>query len=277
MKRPQIFILGCGYTGRRVADRFLKRGYRVIASSPKPEKLSNLAAAGAKAVCVDVLKPKTFAVISETMEPGSLILHSIPLISHQEGWLDPTTLILKALTKNPARLVYLSTTGVYGDTSLVDETTPAAPVSQKQKLRVAAESAVAAGQWSSLMLRPAAIYGPGRGVHESIKAGRFRLAGDGSNFVSRIHVDDLAAIVEAGLLSDITGAYPVADDDPCTSRDMAQYCAGLLELSMPPSAPASELHYTRRANRRVNGTAIRKLLGVSLRYPSYRVGVPASL
>ena len=68
-----------------------------------------------------------------------------------------------------------------------------------------------------MILRPAAIYGPGRGVHVSMEEGRFRFVGGGDNFVSRIHVDDLAAHVEAALLSDITGAWPVADEHPCTS------------------------------------------------------------
>ena len=94
------------------------------------------------------------------------------------------------------------------------------------------------------------IYGPGRGVHESMRAGRFRLAGDGGNTVSRVQVEDLAALVEAALLSELTGAYPVADTEPCTSREMAQFCAQLLGLPMPPSAPDKDVHHTRRVNRR---------------------------
>jgi nucleoside-diphosphate-sugar epimerase len=84
-------------------------------------------------------------------------------------------------------------------------------------------------------------------------------------------VDDLAAHVEAGLLSDITGAYPVADDEPCTSREIAEFCAKLLDLPMPP-----EQAKTFSTSRRVDGSAIRRALGITLRYPSYRVGVPAS-
>jgi nucleoside-diphosphate-sugar epimerase len=106
--------------------------------------------------------------------------------------------------------------------------------------------------------------------------GDFRLVGDGSNFVSRIHVDDLAAHAEAALMSDVTGAYPVADEEPCQSREIAQFCAGLLGLPMPSTVDTEDVHDTRRADRRVDGRAIRKLLGITLSYPSYRVGVPAS-
>ena len=169
---------------------------------------------------------------------------------------------------SPARVVYLSTTGVYGDAQLVDESTPAAPRTEKHRLRVEEEQRVAAGPWSSLILRPAAIYGPGRGVYESLKTGKCRVD---DNFVSRIHVDDLAAHVEAGLLSGVTGSYPVADEEPCTSREIAEFCAKLLDLPLPiESAQALS------TSRRVDGSAIRRALGITLRYPSYRVGVPAS-
>jgi nucleoside-diphosphate-sugar epimerase len=169
-------------------------------------------------------------------------------------------------------MVYLSTTGVYGGVRDVDENTPAA-----EHPRMEAERAVAAGPWSALILRPAAIYGPGRGIQVSMARGEFRLVGDGSNFVSRIHVDDLALHCEAALLSDLTGAYPVADEEPCESREIAGFCARLLGVPMPLSVSAAEVHDTRRADRRVDGSAIRKLLGITLRYPSYQVGIPASL
>jgi nucleoside-diphosphate-sugar epimerase len=128
-----------------------------------------------------------------------------------------------------------------------------------------------------LVLRPAAIYGPGRGAHVAMREGRYKLVGDGSSYISRIYVEDLAAIVRAALESDLTGAYPVADDQPCSQREMAEYIAELTGLPVPPSAPAEEADETRRGDRRVDGRAIRRLLGVELRYPSYREGIAAAL
>ena len=87
--------------------------------------------------------------------------------------------------------------------------------------------------------------------------------------VSRIHVDDLATHVEAALLSDFTGAYPVADEEPCTPRELAAFCSRILGKLVDPRAA--------RSNRRVDGSAIRRVLGVTLQYPSYRVGIPASV
>ena len=139
------------------------------------------------------------------------------------------------------------------------------------------ERSIAQGPWSSLILRPAAIYGPGRGAHESLRRGVYST---GENFVSRIHVDDLAAHVEAGLLSELCGAYPVADQEPSTTREIAEFCAQLLgmptmDLPAMRTAPGSQARIT--GNRRVDGSAIRRALGITLVYPSYRVGIPAAL
>ncbi len=183
---------------------------------------------------------------------------------------DPSVCSRRSAT--PARLVYLSTTGVYGDTQLVDESTPPAPETPQHRARVEVEQRVAAGPWSGLTLRPAAIYGPGRGMQESIKTGTCRL---GDNFVSRIHVDDLAAHAEAALLSDVIGAYPVADEEPCTATEIAEFCAKLLGIPLPQS-PAQP-RFGKPSNRRVDGSAIRRLLFVRLIYPTYRTGIPASL
>jgi nucleoside-diphosphate-sugar epimerase len=255
-------ILGCGYTGVRVAGRLLAKGHQVIATTRTPARLAGLAARGALILEVDVETPANLKFIPA----GARILYSIPSVTPE---------VLTALSQ-PSRIIYLSTTGVYGAKRDVDETTPVAPRTPREQLRVDAERAICAGEWSSLVLRPAAIYGPGRGIHVSMARGDFRLVGDGSNFVSRIHVRDLAAHAEAALMSDVTGAYPVADEEPCESREIAQFCASLLGLPMPSMVHAADVHDTRRADRRVDGRAIRNLLGITLRYPSYRVGVPAS-
>ena len=88
---------------------------------------------------------------------GSLVLHSIPPLENDEPLAIP-----HALRGRPARVVYLSTTGVYGDRRDVDSSTAPARRHKRDDQRLAAEAAIAKGPWSSLILRPAAIYGPGR-------------------------------------------------------------------------------------------------------------------
>jgi nucleoside-diphosphate-sugar epimerase len=259
-----VVILGCGYTGERVARRMAAPGQRVarvICTSRRPERLSHLD--GIEPVRFDLPDNASLAFVP----PGSLVVHSIP----------PVVDFMHALADRPKRVVYLSTTGVYGDQRDVDASTEPAPRHHRDVQRLQAEQAVLNGPWSSIVLRPAAIYGPGRGIHVSMAEGRFKLVGSGENYVSRIHVDDLAAHVEAALLSDLEGAWPVADDHPCTSLEIARYCSELLSVPMPPSISEAGVHHTRRADRRVDGRAVREQLGITLRYPSYRSGIPASV
>ena len=268
-------ILGCGFTGRRVAARLVAAGYRVWATTRHPEALK---IAGVEALRLDLDDAESLRTLGAAVPPGARVLHSIPLLQTAAGdWFDATPRLLDALGGKPARLVYLSTTGVYGAQEQVDETTRPAPRGARERLRVAAEDAVLAEACSTLVLRPAAIYGPRRGVHESLRRGVFRRPGDGSRFVSRIHVDDLAAITTAALLSDERGGWPVADEEPCTSNAICQFVADLTGLPMPESAAADRLSETLRNNRRVDGRAICARLGVTLRYASYRTGIPACL
>jgi nucleoside-diphosphate-sugar epimerase len=272
MKQVNAVIAGAGYTGSRVASRLLAGGARVIVTVRNPETAGELRRQGAEVVAWNASEPTPLRI-----PDGALVLHSIPSLSAGGRLVDPTPALLNAFRGTPARIVYLSTTGVYGPTRDVDHCTPVHPVSERERVRVHAEHSVADCPWSTLILRPAAIYGPGRGIQVSMARQEYKLVGDGTNFVSRIHVDDLAAQAEAGLRSSVTGAYPVADDHPCPAREIAEYCAHLLQVPMPPSIDAAGVHDTRRADRRVDGSEIRRLLGVALRYPSYRSGIPASL
>jgi len=271
-REVKVVILGCGYTGKRVAARFLERGAAVMVTARDAAGLQDLAKQGAEVISLDA-----GAASQVTIPRGALVLHSIPVIDTLAGPREMTAQLIARFTAEPVRMVYLSTTGVYGAQRDVDAATPPAAATERELLRLEGEDAVQGGPWSSLVLRPAAIYGPGRGVHVAMQSGRFQLAGHGDNFVSRIHVEDLATHVEAALLSDVTGAYPVGDELPCTSREIAEYCARLLNVPMAPAASPGALHETRRADRRVDGRAIRECLGITLRYPTYREGIPASL
>ncbi len=253
----RALILGGGFTGSRVAALLRARGWDVT--------LTNRSGVGG--LMLDVGDEASLERLSTSISPDTVVLHSIPVPG-----------VLGALRAGgPARVVYLSTTGVYGAVPVVDETTTVAPRTERELLRVAEENAVLQGPWSAMVLRPAAIYGPGRGIHAAMRAGTYRLMGAGTNFVSRIHVDDLARHAEAAMVCNLTGAFPVADEAPCTSREIAEYCAKLLGVAMPEEAAAESLGETRRADRRVDGSAVRRLLGLNLRYPSYREGIESCL
>jgi nucleoside-diphosphate-sugar epimerase len=270
-----FLVLGCGFTGRRVAAALAEGGHAVWATSRRPERL---ALPGVRCSHLDLDDPATLAATGAAVPDGIRVLLSVPLVQDSEGrYKDPAPRLLGALGAKPARIVYLSTTGVYGAQEQVNELSLAAPRGPRELLRVDAEHAVQSGPWSSMILRPAAIYGPHRGVHESMRRGTFRLPGDGTRFISRVHVDDLAAMASAALMSSHGGAWPVADEEPCSSLEICRFVSDLTGLPMPEPAPRGSVSETLRNNRRVDGRTVVRLLGVSLRYASYRTGIPACL
>ena len=251
-----VLILGCGFTGRRVAQRLVAKGAKVTVTTRDPHRLSDLD-----------LRVIALKDVPMHVRKGVLVLHSIP----PEG----SSGIVELLGEAPSRVVYLSSTAVYGAAKFVDEKSEVDWTSERARPRLLEEERVAKGPWTSLILRPAAIYGPGRGAHESVRRGTY-VADE--NFVSRIHVDDLAAHVDAGLLSSVCGAYPVADEDPSTTREVGEFCARLLGLPNVPAEGAAKTVAPRiMGNRQVDGSAIRRKLGIHLVFPSYRVGIPAAL
>ncbi len=251
-------LLGLGFTTGRLARRLLARGATVYAVARERHRFRALESVG--------LRVHAFG--SDDLPKHAAVVHTIPPLAGEERqWLHSSFRKLE-----PRRVVYISATSVYGEQADVDETTRPQPFGDKSVARYEEEQWLEQGDWPSLIVRPAAIYGPGRGVHEKIREGTLP-RGAGSGVVSRIHVDDLAAILEAGLLSDLRGAWPLADDHPCSSEEIAGFCARLLRLNLA-SAPLTAFPI---AGRRVDGRKIRELLGVELLYPTYESGILASL
>lgn len=243
-----------------------------------PERLASLARAGAVVHALDLAgAPGSLQELAARLPPGLRVLHSVPVLEQAGAPVEATARLVEALRGRVERWLYLSTTSVYGEARLVDERTPAAPAGARAALRVAAEDAVVAAGPPALVLRPAAIYGPGRGVHVAIREGRHRLAGDGSNVISRIHVEDLAALAVAGLRSEAGGRWPVGDDEPSAAGEIAAFAAGLLGVPAPVPGGSGPSARSLLVDRRVDGRAIRERLGVTLVFPSYRVGIPACL
>jgi nucleoside-diphosphate-sugar epimerase len=94
-----------------------------------------------------------------------------------------------------------------------------------------------------------------------------------TGITSRIHVDDLAAVLEAGVMSDLTGAWPLADDYPCPTAEVAAWCGRILGKEIAAEWQEQGLG----KGRIVDGRKIRLLLGVELRYPEFQSGILASL
>lgn len=256
-----VIILGLGFTGQRLARRLLREGVRTHAAVRHVERFQHLADAGLTLSELRLDRPRI-----PSLPKQAILVHLIPPLTEAEN----TGLRITIEELDPRRIVYISSTGVYGDRTDVDAKTPAQPNDERGWRRWEEERWIT--RWPSLILRAAAIYGPYRGVHTAVREGKLPRSA-ASGLVSRIHVDDLAAIVAAGIFSDLEGAWPVADDEPCSSAEIASWCAKLFEsgeLLFRGNGPAV-------AGRRVDGTEIRERLGVKLTYSSWRTGVPASL
>ena len=263
-------IVGAGYTGGRLAERLIAEGHEVVVTRRQPGAAAG-AAAGlgprARGLTVDLGSPSTLA---GAIPEDAIVVCLAPPGGDPGGEIEA----LVAACAKARRLVYVSSTGVYapGGGAWVDESWPIAPVTASGKARVAAEAALRDGD---IALRVAGIHGPGRGVVDRIKAGTYRIVGDGSAHVSRIHVDDLVeAIVRAGT-SEVSGPVNVADDDPAPIGEVADAIAAKLGLPPPPRVAVEsvnpEVAGMLTADRRIANRRMKDELGVVLRYPSWRL------
>jgi hypothetical protein len=181
--------------------------------------------------------------------------------------------VAAACTEIPT--VYVSTVALYGSTRDVSVATQTAPDADPRRLR-AERLFQAAG---AVILRAPAIYGPDRGVHQRIRAGLHRIPGDGSRFTSRIHVDDLAALLLGALCTHkidrrwAGAVFPVGDATPCSHKEIARFVCETFSVPFPASVPLEEAPVTLRGDRRVDGRAACEAFGVALRYPSFRDGI----
>jgi len=254
-----VVILGLGFTTQRLARRLRQRNIPVYAAVRQPERFSELESKGVR-VC---------PMAANKIPPGATLVHSIPPLARPET--DAIHSLITAI--GPRRILYISSTGIYGSQTDVDANTAASPNNEKGHARLAEESWMTekGAPLSTLILRSAAIYGPGRGVHVRLREGNLPRGTGG--VVSRIHVEDLVSLLEAGAASELNGAWPVADDCPASSEEVVAFCASQMGISLPENSPR---HFP-VSGRRVNGKKIRELLGVTLLHPSYRSGIPASL
>jgi len=188
-------------------------------------------------------------------------------------------------------LVYLSTVGVYGDHSggWVDEQTLVAPISERGRWRVAAEAG-----WQEFgarcgiavaILRLAGIYGPGQNALAALARGKARRIVKAGQVFNRIHVADIAQAIDRAFARGADGIFNVTDDEPSPPADPIVFAAQLMSREPPPEIPFADaapsmsemgLSFWQEC-RRVRNDKLKRELGVSLRYPTYRDGLRALL
>jgi nucleoside-diphosphate-sugar epimerase len=283
----RLFAFGLGFSALELAKRLSAKGWQIAGTARDDGKIERLKREGYDAV--QFAGEARDAALAKHLAGTTHLLHSIPPAAAG----DPVLASYReAITTLPSLewIGYLSTVGVYGNQEggWVDESVPPKPNSTRTDARVEAEQAwLQFGQATGVpvhVFRLAGIYGPGRSVVDKIRAGTARRINKDGQVFSRIHVEDIASVLEASIARPRGGAiYNVADDEPAAPGDVVAYAAELMGMAPPPEVDFAEADLSPMArsfyegSRRIKNTRIKSELGVNLRYPTYREGLAALL
>jgi len=279
-----LLCFGLGFSARVLAQRLAAKGWTITATSRSEDGAEAIRAKGYRALVFDGANPLpegaldsvTHVVVSAP--PGA---DGDPVLRRHAG-------DFAARARQFRWIAYLSTTGVYGDHggALVTEETPLTPNTERGHKRLLAET-----QWLALwrahgvpvhIFRLAGIYGPGRNQLLSLIDGTAKRVIRQGQVFSRIHVEDIANVLEASIAKpNPGGAYNVCDDEASPPQDVVEHGAKLLGLPVPPAIPFEEAELSPMArsfyadSKRVSNARLKQELGVRLSYPTYREGLAA--
>jgi nucleoside-diphosphate-sugar epimerase len=275
--KPRLLIIGCGDVGMRLLP-LVRDHYRVFALTSQRERFAELRAAGAVPLLADLDQP---AALGRLAGLAHTVVHLAPPPS--EGERDLRTRNVTAILPDRAKVVYVSTTGVYGNLNgaLADETQPVAPHNARARRRVDAERVLrawarrAAGRLS--ILRVPGIYAGDRLPIKRLEQGTPALRADEDVYTNHIHADDLARIVAAALLRGrCCRIYHAVDDSDIKMGDYFDAVADAHGLPRPPRLARAELAQAvtptllsfMAESRRLSNGRMKRELGVRLRYPT---------
>ncbi|PHV17388.1 NAD(P)-dependent oxidoreductase [Janthinobacterium sp. BJB1] len=273
---PRLLILGCGDVGMRLLP-LLRARFRVFAVTSQPARCAQLRAAGAVPIVANL---DDRASLRRLAGLAPYVVHLAP--PQSSGLLDRRTRNLAAILPEHARLVYVSTSGVYGDCggATVAETRPVAPANARAKRRVDAEQVLrgwnARRQGCLAILRVPGIYADDRLPLKRLREGTPALAASDDVYTNHIHADDLARIIERALWRARPGrVYHASDDSELKMAEYFDAVADTFKLPRPPRLPRAQLQTVvtpmllsfMSESRRMDNARIRRELGVRLRYP----------
>ncbi len=285
----RILIIGCGYIGQRVARLAMALNASVSALARSAESRENLTLLGIHAISGDLDNPST---LGHLPTKGALVFYFAP--PPGGGVTDPRMQAFCASVASgdePQKVVYISTSGVYGDCreDPVSEDTPPNPLTTRAKRRLDAEKVLFT--WGKernvpiVVLRVAGIYGLGRLPLPHIRSGNPVINEHESPLTNRIHADDLARIciaaAEKGEAGDI---FNVCDGEAGTMTHYFNTVANAFGLPRPAQISLEEarrvmnpliLSYFSESRQLDNHKMLRKL-GIKLLYPTLEEGLKAS-
>jgi nucleoside-diphosphate-sugar epimerase len=281
----RLFVFGYGFSARALSQRLQPLGWSVSATIRRPVDRARLDVEGITPVPVGNKRE-----LARALRDVQAVLVTAP--PDAQGCPALRALVPALATANafPDWIGYLSTTGVYGDRKggWVTEQSRLAAQSLEGARRVGAERdwlEVGRGMGLTVQVfRLPGIYGPGRSGFDRLRAGQVRRIVSPGQVFSRIHVDDLAAGLEASIARPRAGGiYNLCDDEPCPNGEVIAYAAELLGLPVPPEVPLAEANLSPAGQRfyaeskRVSNARAKAELGWRPAYPTYREGLKAIL
>lgn len=277
----RVLLIGCGDIALRVAD-LLRRRVSLVGLTRNPDDVRKLRTHGIVPLSGDLDDRRTLCRLGTA---PFAVLHSAPPPS--EGRDDPRTRNLLAALASariiPRHLVYLSTSGVYGDCAgaRIDETRRTRPQTPRARRRVAAENRLR--EWAArngvalYVLRVPGIYAATRLPLERLRHRTPVLSADDDVYTNHIHADDLArAVVGALYRGRPCRAYNVSDDSEMKMGDWFDAVADAFHLPRPPRIGwedaerqiAPMLLSFMSESRRLANTRMKRELRVRLKYPT---------
>lgn len=284
-----LVCFGLGYSAEHYIGTFGDTFARIVGTVRGAERaavLNGRLAGRLKALTFDgkSAAPELLHAIGE----ADAALVSIPQDEHGDPVLRTCG---EALAHAPhlKAIAYLSTIGVYGDRAgaWVDETSAAEPDSARACGRLAAERGwLEFGERRGIrvaVLRLAGIYGPARNALVQVARGGARRIVKPGQVFNRIHVDDIAQAIDAALTRRASGIFNVGDDEPSPPGEPLAFAAQLLGVPPPPAIPYEQAEAAMsplaksfwQECRRARNDKLKRELGVTLRYPTYREGLRA--
>lgn len=275
--KPRLLIIGCGDVGMRLLP-MLRDRFRVFAVTSQPQRLGELSEQGAIGIVANLDHPGQLHRLRGLAET---IVHLAP--PPAEGATDQRTRHLLRILPRGGRLVYVSTTGVYGDCGgdQFDETRPVAPKNARAVRRVDAERVLR--QWALRaharlsILRVPGIYAADRLPLERLRQGTPALNAEDDVYTNHIHADDLARIIALTLRRGASQrVYHTVDDSDMKMGDYFDAVADAFQLARPPRVSRSELASQvspmllsfMSESRRLRNDRMQHELGVRLNYPT---------
>ncbi len=289
MDRPRALIVGCGYVGRRLASQ-LNVDHSLHGIVRSTTHLQALRALHVEPLIID-LDHIDYRDLPPACYRGGVIYYFAP--PPKTGESDMRLYhFLNVLSEVPATLIYISTTGVYGDLrgAMADESLPPNPQTDRARRRVSAEEITRV--WCHersvrrIVLRVPAIYGPGRLPLERIRKAEPTVFETEAPIINRVHVDDLAQVcIAAANKKDARGIYNVSDGNSYTLTAYLKRVALLANLPPPPQISLDAAHFSMSEeflsylgeSRRIDNSRMVNELDVKLRYADIDAGIKASL